>query len=403
MKKAFVLINVTLTIMIVLVAFVTYDRYIQSSRHNEQYTPQDISQNIWQERDINVDNQQNPSPMQSLQDGIVTTIQDVAPSVVSILITKDVQVFRQDPWWFFTRPEYSTSVPTQVWGGSGIIFSREWLIITNKHVVQDLDASYTVILYDGTELQVDKVWLDPFIDLAVIRVAPQSLQQLEQQNKQLTPARFLPLGDKVQIGQFAIAIGNALAEYQNSVTLGIVSGKNRQLDRLASQDLYIGLYQTDTSINPWNSGGPLMDINGQVIGINTAISAQADGIGFALPVNQSFIDATVQVIQEYGQIVRPFLWVQYVDLSVKVARQLEIDVTQGTLVKDVVPWTPAAQAWLLPGDIVTHINGMQVDTDIPFLYQVYTFVPWQTLVLTIQRGDEILQKDLTLTTNNVNS
>ena len=167
------------------------------------------------------------------------------------MISKDLVVYRSDPWGFFQQP--TGTVRRQVWGGSGFFVKKDGTILTNKHVVSDPNAEYTVILSDGIEYPAKVLGLDPVNDLAVIKIESTEAQ------KEFTPLPIIADTQEVQIGQFVIAVGNALAEFQNSVALGIVSGKDRSIEAEGTQ--LTGLLQTDAAINPGNSGGPLLNLS----------------------------------------------------------------------------------------------------------------------------------------------
>lgn len=227
--------------------------------------------------------------------GIVSTVDQIKDGVVSIVATKDLVLYRQMPFYhpffdefFFRDPFFSFGRPQvteerfadiEVGAGSGFIFDEEGYVITNAHVVRDRDARYTVVMYDGTEVSAEVVFRHPYQDVAVVQINPNDIQG---------NLRVLQLGDSdtLHLGEQVIAVGNALSEFQNTVTAGVISGFGRNLERSWGGDpsLY-NLLQTDAAINPGNSGGPLLNLRGEVIGINTAIAAGADGIGFALPIN----------------------------------------------------------------------------------------------------------------------
>lgn len=327
----------------------------------------------------------------NLQEQIITTVEREKQSVVNIVITKNLSYFLQDPYSF--RGQWSVAQrETQIGWGSGIIVSEDGLVLTNKHVVRDMEADYTVVMYDGTTRKVTDVWRDPLIDIAVLQLAPLNNVQ------PLRPANFIDISERINIGQFVLAVWNALAEYQNSVTLGILSAKNRMLDTREQDSLYIGLYQTDTSINPGNSGGPLFDIYGRVIGVNTAVNAYGDGIGFALPVTQWFVDTTLESIRMYQEIRRPFVGVQYVSLTPMMAKELELSVSQWALVQDIVPDSSAAQAWLQAGDVIMQVDDYRLQSDLPFLYHVYQYLPGDEVTLTVLRDGEEITLSLRLGT-----
>lgn len=305
--------------------------------------------------------------LQDLENELIGTVDAVKSSVVSIIITKD--------FILYDGRQATGLVEQQVWWGSGILVSEEWYILTNKHVVDGADTSYTIIFSDGQAVEAEQAWLDKTLDIALLKVDASSIW-----NRQIASA--IPFGETVQVGQFALAIWNALAEFQNSVTFWVVSGKNRKLT-IDNENLYAWLLQTDTSISEWNSGWPLFDLDGQVVWINTAVSAFWENIGFAIPVSQEFIYATIASVQKYDELVRPFVGIRYVDLNSQIANELGIGQTQGIYVAEVVQWSAADLAGIQKEDILTHVDGIPVDTTNPFLYQLFTKSPWESVVGTI--------------------
>ncbi|MCS6983454.1 MAG: trypsin-like peptidase domain-containing protein [Candidatus Absconditabacterales bacterium] len=301
-----------------------------------------------------------------LQNSIVDAIRIAGPSVVNIIITRNLQIYMTNPFRFWERGEV-VERQQRVGGGSGIFVTKDGLVMTNKHVVSDVRADYTVVTSDGTLYRVQNVWLDPVIDIAFLQIVD------ENGNKptDLIPAQFVSFDEEVRVGQFAIAIGNALSEYQDSVTMGIVSAKNRKLETNANDSLYVGLLQTDTPINPGNSGGPLLDIFGRVVGVNTAIAGQGMGIGFAIPVTQEFVNASIATLHEFGEIRRPLLGIGHRDITRELAQELGLQRTQGTLIEQIVPGSPAEQAGLEVGDIILAVNNRPIKSELPFLYHMY--------------------------------
>jgi serine protease Do len=331
------------------------------------------------------------SHLSVLQEAIISNIDQAKQSVVSIVATKNIQYYLLTPG---QRPAVTQS-EAKVGGGSGIIVSKSGYIITNKHVVEDPSAAYTIITHDTKTYPVTKVWFDPVLDLAVLRIDDSStLFSWHTQE-----ATFISLGEDVSIGQFAFAIGNVLTELQNTVTFGIVSAKNREL-QMQWNNMYVGLLQTDTPINPWNSGGPLLDVYGKVVGINTAINQFAQWVGFALPVTQEFINATIDAVQQYGAIIRPYVGIIYTDITPAVQKEMNISVIDyGIYVNDVVPNSPAETATIQWGDIVIAINDVAINTSLPFLYQLYTYKAGDTLRLHILRNGDRIYRDVVLGQN----
>jgi serine protease Do len=378
--------NVIITIIISsLISLSTLSLYHFFDRKNNLTPP-----SVWVETSTIKTSTITPSINESLanrQQQIVDNIANASESVVNIIVTKDLQVYFDNPLSFFGA-WYVEKRPTQIWWWSGIFISKEWYIITNKHVVADPTSSYTVITKDGSTYEVTNIRLDNVIDIAILKIQPNSSSNIK-------PATFTNIEEKVQIWQFVFAIGNALSEYPNSVTMGIISAKNRQLEA-ESNNLYIWLYQTDTSINPGNSGWPLIDIQGRVIGINTAISRLGDGIWFALPVNKQFIEQTLTSIKQSDNIIRPFIGITYKDLTKQTAQELNIKQQKGAYIELVIPNSPAQKAWLQKGDVIIAINKSELSYDLPFLYQLYTYAPWSTINLTVVRNNQNIIIPITL-------
>ena len=233
-------------------------------------------------------------------------------------------------------------VERQGGSGSGVVIRRDGVILTNAHVVGDA-RTVTITLADGRRLQGQVLGRDPTVDVAVVRISA-------------TDAPVVPVGDsdRLQPGQTAIAIGNPLG-YERSVTTGVVSALNRSI-RGATLE---ALIQTDAAINPGNSGGPLLDSQGRVIGINTAIIPSATGLGFAIPINlaRNIADQLLTT----GRVRRAVLGILPVDVTPPLAQQLGLPVREGVLVYAVEPNTGAAAAGLRPGDIITNINGTAIE------------------------------------------
>ncbi|MCL5666823.1 MAG: trypsin-like peptidase domain-containing protein [Patescibacteria group bacterium] len=302
---------------------------------------------------------------------IIDVVKKASPAVVSVVISKDlskipgygINPFNFDPFNFFgggSPSNNSSNTPNvqQVGAGSGFFVSSDGLILTNKHVVEDTQASYTVITSDGTKYDAVVEARDPVNDLAVLKI-------------KISNAPYLSLADssKIQIGQRVVAIGNSLGEYQNTVTSGIVSGIGRSITAGSSDssEQLSGVIQTDVAINPGNSGGPLLDAAGQVIGINTAIDQQGQLVGFALPSNDAA--RALASYQKSGKITQPFIGVRYVMITKDIASQEKLPTDYGALILRgqnmtdfaVVPGSPADKAGLAENDIILEVNGTKVD------------------------------------------
>ena len=251
----------------------------------------------------------------------------------------------------------------EVGGGSGCIVDPNGLILTNKHVVSDGLAAYSVILDDGRRFEAEILSRDPVNDVAILKIPTAKLPCLE-------------LGDatKLQLGQSVIAIGNALGMFKNTVSLGIVSGLSRaitaQADPNAPPQELRGLIQTDAAINPGNSGGPLVDRDGKVIGVNAAIVSGAQSSGFAIPINAARRD--INDIRKFGRIRRPLLGLRYVMIDDKLKDKMGLSVNYGALVTNegprdpgVIVGSPAASAGLREKDSVLPLDGKKLDRDHP--------------------------------------
>lgn len=346
-------------------------------------------------------------PVLDYEQAVVQAVKKAAPSVVAITISKNVPIIEQcpvDPFadlpqefqpFFggdqngqFYAPCEKGSKLQEVGGGSGFVVSPNGLILTNKHVVSDEKASYTVFTNDGKKYDATVLARDPAQDLAILQIQASNLPTVE-----------LGDSDSLELGQTAIAIGNALGEYRNTVSVGVISGLLRNVTALGrtSTETIQGVIQTDAAINPGNSGGPLLNLRGQVIGINTAIATNAQNVGFAIPINRAKRD--VGSVRAKGTIEVPYLGVRYMILTPDLAKTQKISLDHGALVRGsndspgVQPDSPAAKAGVLAEDIIISINGKQVDTDHPLSSLISDLSVGQTVNLVVNRGG----REMTLT------
>jgi serine protease Do len=317
--------------------------------------------------------------------------QNVSQSVVSINDTQTAAASQQD--YSFFGGDDSGNTQEQA-AGTGIILSKNGYIITNKHVVPDGTTDISVTLNNGTTYNnVQVVARDPSDDLAFLKVnGVDNLQPASIGNS-----------DTVTVGQEVLAIGNALGQYQNSVTHGIISGIGRPVEASDesgdSSESLENLLQTDAAINPGNSGGPLVNTAGRVIGIDTAVDSSAQGIGFAIPINEA--KGLINSILSTGNINVPFLGVSYLMLNPSTAQQVNAPLNNGALVyadpssgsSAVVSGSPADKAGIKSGDIITKVNGKSI-TELDSLSSLLTqYKPGDTVTLTIYRNG----KTITLT------
>lgn len=309
----------------------------------------------------------------SQDDGIVVDLVGRnSPGVVSIVITKDVPKVRnffQNP--FFFDPFGSSfgqqrglggggTEKQQVGSGSGFIVSEDGLVVTNRHVVVDATAEYTVITSDGKEHAATVLARDPNKDIAVLKIEGSNLPVLD-----------LGDSDTVKVGQTVIAIGNPLGEFANSVTRGIISGVKREVyagsSRSGQSEQLSGIFQTDAAINPGNSGGPLFNLSGEVIGVNVAMAQGAENIAFALPINQ--VKRVIDEVKTTGKISTPYIGVRYLILDEAIAKENGLPLDHGALVIRgekmtdfaVIPGSPADKAGIVENDILLEVNGTKID------------------------------------------
>ncbi len=279
------------------------------------------------------------------QESVVTNVvKKVSPSVVTVGIKKTTVVFDD---LLFGQGVRQRKIEQDI--GSGFVVTKDGLVITNKHVVSDPQASYKVITSAGKKYDVVKIYRDPTIDLAILKIEADDLKPLE-------------LGDssKIQLGQMAIAIGTALGEFRNTVTVGVISGLGRGIvagDGLgAFSERLDNVIQTDAAINPGNSGGPLLNSAGQVVGVNVAVAQGAENIGFAIPINT--VKEALDNFEKTGRFSRPYLGVQFNMISRDLAILQEIP--EGAYVRRVLEDSPAAKAGIEPGDIIVKIDGQRI-------------------------------------------
>lgn len=311
----------------------------------------------------------------SLQTSITKIAKDISPSVVSIVIKKNLTIYRQDPFWFFQTSIWT--VKSKVWWWTWFFISKDWKIITNKHVIEDEDAEYTVITSNWTEYDAKVLAIDPVSDLAIIQI---SLDKI------YVPLEIIWDNDELNIWQFAITVWNSLAEYQNSVSLWVVSGKNRTISINKNTKLS-GLIQTDAAINPWNSWGPLINIEWEVIWINTAIVSWAEWIWFAIPLTKNKINYLLDSIEKYWAIKKPSIWINYIINSPWIQKELWLSKNYWAYISDnsnsVFSWSSADKAWLKPWDLILEVDWQKINLENSLNSSIQTKIPGDSLKLKI--------------------
>ena len=346
-------------------------------------------------------------PQTSQEERIISVVAEVSPAVVSIILTKDEPVFERifsDPFEEFFGPS-PFQVPElrqrgterrEIGGGSGFFVSADGMIVTNRHVVLRDDVDYTVLTNDGNSYPAKVLARDPIQDLALIEIDRESIVSAGG-TLPVTPFPFVKLGnsDTLKIGQTVIAIGNALGEFRNTVSTGVISGLGRTItasDGSNFVETIEDVIQTDAAINRGNSGGPLLNLAGEVIGVNTATVLQAQSIGFAIPVNK--VKRDVEQVREFGKIVYAFLGVRYVAVTQQVQEAEELPVDYGVLILEgesepgIMPDSAAEKAGLKEHDIILELNGEKITRENSLAKLIQRFDPGDMIILKILRDTQ---------------
>ncbi|MST04275.1 MAG: trypsin-like serine protease [Candidatus Pacebacteria bacterium] len=309
---------------------------------------------------------------------IIDTIKKVMPAVVSIAISKHLEDIEKD-----IPPELAPLMPKsnghiqipddmldekgmiKIGGGSGFFVDPTGIIITNKHVISDSKAEYTIITTSGEKHKAEILARDPIDDIAIIKISDK-----------VGNFPFIKLGDSsnIELGEEVLAVGNALGLFKNTVSSGIISGLSRsikaasEIDSKPQMQELRGLLQTDAAINPGNSGGPLVNLEGEVIGINSAIVFGAQNLGFAIPIN--CVKRDLSDLKKYGRIKRPLLGFRYLMLNEHLKEKMKLPISTGAIIFGQAPYSeaiikngPADKAKLKERDIVLAINGFPITED----------------------------------------
>jgi serine protease Do len=311
----------------------------------------------------------------NIQTDITQAVQKVGPAVVTVVGTIPGQ------------PSFFGPAGNQTVSGSGIFISDQGYVLTNNHVVEGTN-SVNLVLSNGSQEKATIVGTDQYNDIAVLKA-----------NGKVPAVATLGNSDVLKPGESVIAIGSPLGDFKNTVTVGVVSAMGRSIDTGQGYSIE-GLLQTDAAINPGNSGGPLVNLAGQVIGINTLIvrgtgnGSVAEGLGFAIPVNTAQAVAT-QIIQK-GYFAHPYIGISYQPIAPDVANAYNLPVQWGAYVTDVQSNSPASQAGLKPGDIITQVGNVAMDATHSYLNTLYTYKPGDRVTLDLIRNGQKLQVQITL-------
>ncbi|MBI2984827.1 MAG: trypsin-like peptidase domain-containing protein [Candidatus Kerfeldbacteria bacterium] len=326
----------------------------------------------------------------------VEVVNKALPAVVSVIgrstLASNSRPASPFDDFFFNFPFSQPQDREEVTQASGFIVDQSGLIVTNKHVVDNDQAQYSVTLNDNRTVSAKVLAKDPANDVAVLKIEADNLQAL-------------PLGDSdaVKIGQTVIAIGDPL-RFRSSVTKGIISGKSRTItasDGSGQAETLEDVFQTDAAINPGNSGGPLLNLAGQVIAVNTAVSQEGQLIGFAVPI--SVVKRDLESVREFGTIVRPFLGVRYVLITETLAAQNELPVKEGAYIQPgeqgepaVIAGSPADKAGLKENDIILEVNGEKITTEHSLAGLLAKYNPGQSITLKVHHDGQTKELPVTL-------
>nr|WP_243131657.1 trypsin-like peptidase domain-containing protein [Desulfallas thermosapovorans] len=310
---------------------------------------------------------------------IAEIVKNAGPAVVKINVEKINRGTRNDPFWDdpFFRYFFGSSGPqprTESGLGSGFIISPDGYVLTNEHVISGADRVMVEMQDNEKQYEAKLIGADYDLDLALLKIeAGKDLPHLE-------------LGDSgnIQVGNWVIAIGNPYG-FDHTVTVGVISAKGRPVP--VEGRYYKNLLQTDAAINPGNSGGPLLDLHGEVIGINTAV-AQAQGIGFAIPT--STVNDVLGELMEKGKVIRPWLGIQMQDLTPELVDYFGLASDDGVVVVGVVPQSPAASAGLRQGDVILEINEKPVKNSEQLAEEIQNAGVGQKILLRVYREHSAL-------------
>jgi len=335
-------------------------------------------------------------PQTSQEEAIIKVVKETSPAVVSIIITKEVEKYYISPFEF-EFPELKKEIEKkEIGGGSGFFISEDGLVLTNRHVVLDEKAEYTIFTIDGKKFPAKVLARDPIQDLAILKIEKEKL--IDKEGKvTLKSFPIVKLGDsdKLQIGQTVIAIGNALGEFRNTVSVGVISGLGRTITASGGGliETLEDVIQTDAAINQGNSGGPLLNLKGEVIGVNAAMALGAENIGFAIPINKAKKD--IEQVKTLGKIVYPFLGVRYVLITENIQKENNLPVDYGAWVQKgaegesaIFPGSAAEKAGLKEGDIILEFNGEKITTKNTLAKIIVKYNPGDKITLKILRDGQ---------------
>jgi serine protease Do len=368
---------------VLLVGFYTVDRGLNEA---SVISLPDFSASPTETETVEKSNKEPSQTLQAFNDEIVNIAERAKSAVVTVNVVQTVEA--QNPLARFFGERGQPEEYQREGLGSGVIVSKDGYILTNNHVVENADE-VEVQLYGGQSSKAEIIGTDPRTDIAVLKI----------DSKNINERNVIALGNSnnLRVGELVLAIGSPLQEnLAHSVSMGIVSAKERSIGILNESAGYENFIQTDAAINPGNSGGALVNMDGQLIGINSAIASRSggsDGIGFAVPIDMA--KSVMKSLIEHGKVVRAYLGIYGQDLNRNLARALDLDNSQGIIVNQVQEDTPAEEAGLKEGDVIKTLNGNTVHDYSNFRTQIATSNPGDEITLGIVRDGN--KQELTVT------
>lgn len=364
------------------------------------------------------------NPQTTQEEAIINVVKNASSAAVSIIISKEVPVYEQyiqtQPFSDFFGGQFQIQVPQlrqkgtelqTVGEGTGFIVSSDGMVLTNKHVVSEKGAFYKVVLSNGESFDAKILATDPLQDLAIIKIQPkQPLDKLGAGGQSTSIMPSFPVlsfgnSDGVIVGQTAIAIGNALGEFSNSVSVGVISGLGRSITASGGgvSETLENIFQTDAAINKGNSGGPLLNLKGEVIGVNVAMAEGAQGIGFAIPANRARRD--IRQVIEQGKISYAFLGIRYALITPEIQQAEKLSVDYGALISKgdndtelaIVAGSAADKAGLKEKDIILTADGVKITKKVRLSNIIQNqHIPGDKVVLKVLRGAKEIDITVTL-------
>ena len=371
-NKYKIIVSSTISIIIIIFFTLTFLKLNKLQNKVNTITWEDI---------VDITQYQKDFDFKLFEDSIIKNLWELDNNIVAIYAKKSIEIFQE--WEELQEDskedsqENSQKVSIETVSkleGNGIILTNDWYILTNKHVVQDENAEYKIISNLG-EFPVDKIRYDVGLDLAVIKIKVK---------ENLTPAKIKKIKEKNRIWQTVIALKRDPDINETIVKMWIINSLNQKF-KIENNNIYVWFIKTSTAIEPWFSWWPLVDLNWEIIWINTAIDNIEYGASYSLPINQEFINQTIASIKESGSIIRPIIWIKYE------AHPMWIKVTL------VESWSNAEKAWLEVSDIIFSINNIDINYN-NFLYELYTYKANKEVIFNIQKGNHKQEIQITLWT-----